>query len=222
MAGRKKKATKRRRGKKTELDESKLKKIIDPRLINAMSHPARVHVLVTLNERVASPTEVADEICVEPNYISYHFEELLKNDFIELVGVEPRRGFEEHFYRAKATFLIDNRECARMPAPLRSAVSTDLFQSILAEVVDALKAGTFDARPDRHLSWIPLLVDEKGWRDLCAILDEAMEKVLVVQAKSAERMAATGEEPISATVAIMDFETPADTAPGGTAPASTA
>lgn len=208
MAGRRKKPTKRKKGKKTELDESKLKKIIDKKLINAMSHPAREHVLATLNERVVSPNEVAKEIGVDVNYISYHFEELEKNGFSELVGVEPRRGFEEHFYRAQATFLIDDRECARLPASMRSAVGADLCQSILDDAIRALKAGTFAARDDVHVSWSPILIDEKGFGDLSAILNEALGKVRAVQIESTKRLAETGEAPIPATVGIVGFQTP--------------
>ena len=39
-----------------------LKKVIDPKLVKALSHPLRADLLSTLSERVASPRELADEI----------------------------------------------------------------------------------------------------------------------------------------------------------------
>src|SRR6266516_3023659 len=171
------KATTKKVGKRTTLDETKLKKIIDERLIFAISHVVRAHVLAVLNEQIASPSEVGKGIGVDVTYISYHFEKLEEIGFIELVRVEPRRGVDEHFYRAKKTFLIDDRECALLPASVKSAMSADLFQSILDDVVRALMAGTFAAGNDPHVSWTTKHVDEKGFSDLDALLVETLQKV---------------------------------------------
>src|ERR1041384_592861 len=97
------KAKLKKMGKRTTIDESKLKRFMDPRLVFALSHTVRAHVLVVLNEEVTSPSAVGREIGVSAAYINYHFEELEREGLIELVRVEPRRGAKEHFYRARKT-----------------------------------------------------------------------------------------------------------------------
>jgi DNA-binding MarR family transcriptional regulator len=187
-----------------------LREILDQRLIDALSHPVRGHALAVLNERVASPVEVAREIGVDVNYVSYHFDQLEKKGMIELVRLEPRRGVREHFYRAKETLLIESHECAQMPPSMKLAVSADLFRSIQDDAIRALQAGTFAARDDVHVTWMPKHVDAKGFSDLNRLLTETLERALAIAAESAERLARTGEEAIPTTVAMLGFETPAD------------
>lgn len=186
-----------------------LKTILDERLVYALSHLVRGHAFSVLNERIASPKEVACEIGVEVSYVSYHFEQLERKGLIELVKTEPKRGAVEHFYRAKASLFFDDREWARLPAWLKESMDADLFQSILDDVIRAFKAGTFN-RDDRHLSWTTFPLDKRGWSDLSAALAGTLERVRAIQAESAERLQRTGEEAMPTTVAIVGFELPPD------------
>jgi predicted ArsR family transcriptional regulator len=190
------------------LAEIPLKRFMDQRLIDAISHPARAHVLATLNERVASPSEVAAEVGLDVKYLNYHFEALEKSGCIELVKVEPKRGARQHFYRATKTIFIDDSESERLPASLRIGMTAGFLQKIVDDANRAVEAGTFDSRTDRHVSWTSLLVDERGWRDLNAALKEALDRVLSVQLESAERLEAGDEEPIPVTVGMASFEMP--------------
>ena len=194
-------------GKRTTIDESKLKRFMDPRLVFALSHAVRAHVLMVLNEEVSSPTAVGKGIGVSAAYINYHFEELEREGLIELVKVEPRRGAKEHFYRAKTTLFFDDREWERLPEAFKSGITGDMLRSIYDEVAEALEAGTFTARDNMHLSWVSMPLDAKGFHDLGMLLLETLEKVKAVKAESAERLAATGEEAIPTTVAMLGFET---------------
>jgi hypothetical protein len=201
-------SARKRKGTRTKLDESKLKKFLDGRLIYAISHVVRAHVLAVLNEKIASPNELANEIGVDVNYISYHFEKLEEIEFIELVRTEPRRGFDEHFYRATETFFLDNGDVEKLPQSLSVGMSTYWLRSIMADAIKALEAGTFDARRNRHVSWSSLLLDEQGWGEANTTLDEALDQILEIQQKSARRMSKSGEQAIPVTVGITGFEMP--------------
>jgi hypothetical protein len=192
------------------LAEMPLKRYMDQRLIDAISHPARAHVLATLNERIASPSEVAEEIGVDVKYLNYHFEELQRNDCIELVRTERCRGATKHYYRAKRTICFSNREWANLPASLRGGFSTYWLQAIARDATKALERGTFDARCERHLSWTPRRVDEQGWRDINAVLDEALDRILAISGESAERLEREGGSGIRISVAMTGFESPLD------------
>ena len=73
----------------------------------------------------------------------------------------------------------------------------------------ALTAGTFDARSDRHVSRVRLVLDEEGWEKLMEIFGETLESVFQVQAESANRLAKDDKaEGISALTTLLAFEMP--------------
>ena len=59
---------------------------LDPRIVRALSHPIRHRVLVALNERVASPKELAAELGEPLGNVSYHTRVLAQLGCIELVA----------------------------------------------------------------------------------------------------------------------------------------
>lgn len=80
--------------------EGRLRQILDLKLIKALAHPMRGHVIAVLGERVVSPNDIAKELGMDVAYVSYHFR-VLRDDYrlIEQVSTSERRGFTEHFYR---------------------------------------------------------------------------------------------------------------------------
>jgi hypothetical protein len=71
-----------------------------------------------------------------------------------------------------------------------------------------LEAGTVDARPERHLSWSFLLLDQEGWEKVMAALDDLFESLREEQAAAEKRAVESGEQRIRATVALAGFESP--------------
>ena len=69
---------------------------IDEELTKALSHPIRVEILEALQGRVASPTELSQDLDESLKVISYHAKTLVQCGCLELVGIEPRRGSLEH------------------------------------------------------------------------------------------------------------------------------
>jgi hypothetical protein len=85
-------------------------------------------------------------------------------------------------------------------------MSASLVQGIIDDVAAAVRAGTFAARDEHHVSWTPVVVDEEGWRDLSETLSDTLERVFTIQAESAERMVESGEKGMSAAVAMIGYE----------------
>src|SRR4051794_37828743 len=79
---------------------------IDPRLIKVFAHPLRVRILAILEQRVASPSEIAGELDASLGVVSYHVRRLEALGLIKLVRTTPRRGAVEHHYRADAKHHI--------------------------------------------------------------------------------------------------------------------
>lgn len=185
---------------------TKTMEIVDQRLVKALAHPLRVQALTILNERVASPNQIAQELGEGLSQVSYHVKVLKDYDCIELVKTEPRRGAVEHFYRATARAFITADDWQRLPASVRPGISATLLQTVMDDAVLALRGGTFDARDDSHLSWTPLIVDEQGWENLAAALSETLDRVFEIQAESAGRLAEAGQKGFAATVTMMGYE----------------
>lgn len=181
---------------------------VDQRLVRAMGHQVRVQALIILNERVASPNEISKELGESVGHVSYHIKVLKECECIELVDTAPRRGAMEHYYRATDRAFLDAKEWAALPDSIRPGLSASGLKTVFNDASSALLAGTFDKRVDRHLSWTPMILDEKGWEELKAGLGGMLERVLEIQGSSAERLAEADAQGIPVTVAMMGFEAP--------------
>jgi DNA-binding transcriptional ArsR family regulator len=190
------------------LHGKQLKQVIDPTLAKAFTHPLRGHVWVTLFERgVVSPTEIADELGLDVSDVSYHFRGLKKRNLIRLVRTVQRRGFDEHFYEPIApAFHFDDADWMKLPAGIRSTFSGEMLRQIIELLTSALEAGAFDAR-DRHLSQSWLIVDEQGWKELMRAVQRALDRVLAIQERCAERRKTSSEPGIPVSVVMASFET---------------
>ena len=82
---------------------------VDQRLVKALAHPLRVEILIILNERMASPNELSKELEEGLSQVSYHVKVLKDFECIEMVKTEPRRGAVEHYYRATAQGIPQDR-----------------------------------------------------------------------------------------------------------------
>jgi DNA-binding transcriptional ArsR family regulator len=179
---------------------------IDQRLVKALTHELRVEILGILNERIASPKELSDELGEGLSQVSYHVKVLRDYECIELVKTEPRRGAIEHFYRATSRAFLTDRAWYRLPDSIRPGLSADLMELIVSDAGTSLKAGVLDARKDRHMSRTPVIVDEAGWEDLMKTLDEARKRVEQIQGESSSRLRKSDEDGLTASVALLGFE----------------
>ena len=84
-----------------------------------------------------------------------------------------------------------------------------LFRSALADfttrAVEALDAGTTESREGSGVTWLPLNVDEQGWKELRGVLGKVEKGFRAVADKSAERMDSP-RDGIPVIVAVAAFE----------------
>lgn len=180
--------------------------LVDPRLAKALSHPMRGRILSILNERVASPNEIAEMIDERLPNVSYHVRALQSLGCIELVSTAQRRGAIEHYYRALVRPLFSDRDWKRLPPSARQAISDVGLQMIWADTSEAMTTGTFEKRSDRHLSRTPLSLDEEGWREVNALLGELQAHAERIGAKSAKRLSKSSDDEIPTRLVLMHFE----------------
>jgi DNA-binding transcriptional ArsR family regulator len=178
----------------------------DSTLLKALSHPVRARALTVLNQRIASPSELASEQDEPVGYVAYHVRVLHELGMIELVKTRQVRGATEHFYRSTAKPYLDDDFWGRLSLDSRTGISLASIGSLNSAVRESLEAGTFDSRTDRHLSNVSLDLDDEGWREANALLNTCLEGLMRIGAESEAR---EGESTIRATFGLMGFESPA-------------
>ena len=182
--------------------------LVEPRIAKALSHPMRARILVILNDRVASPNEIAETIDERLPNVSYHVRALVELGCIELVDTAQRRGAIEHYYRAIIRPFFSDRDWKRIPRSARLAISDTALELVWEDVWDAVKAGTFDGRTDRYLTHIPMVLDEQGWAEMTAVLAKASAEAEKVASRSAERLTRSRDDGVPTRVVLMQFESP--------------
>jgi hypothetical protein len=190
------------------LPKTKKHEGVEQLVAKAFAHPLRVQILIILNERVASPNLLSQELDRSLNLVAYHVRVLEKYDCIELVDTKQRRGATEHFYRATRRQFLSDSEWARMPESLRPGLSGAMLKAVFDDVDEAVSGGTFDADADRHLSRTPMVVDHQGWEEVAGLLGETLDRVFSIQAKASERLAESGQEGMLSKVEILHFRSP--------------
>ena len=181
---------------------------IEQVVAKAFAHPLRVQILTILNEKVASPNMLAQQLDQSLNLVAYHVRVLEKYDCIELVDTKQRRGATEHFYRATRRQFLTDSEWSRLPDSLRPGLSGAMLKSAFDDIEDALDKGTLDELEDRHLSRTPMVVDKKGWKDTVDLLSGTLDRLIEIQAEASDRLASEGEESMLAKVVMLHFKSP--------------
>jgi DNA-binding transcriptional ArsR family regulator len=184
---------------------------IDQRIMKALSHPLRVRMLTLLNQKVSSPSELAEELDEPLGNVSYHMRFLADLNMVKLVRTEPRRGAVEHYYEALEPPLISDDDWAQLPVALRRSLSDSTLSQIARDLKGAAKEGGFD-RKNIHVSRVALTLDEEGWDELSQLLSDVMDRARRLQEQSNKRAKRAEGTPIPTALVLMQFE-------GGTASA---
>jgi DNA-binding transcriptional ArsR family regulator len=165
-----------------------------------------MRMLSLLNQGVASPSQLAEEVGESLSLVSYHIRILRELGCIELARTRPVRGAVEHFYRPLTRAALDTEAWATLPAGTRASLSSSVIEEIGKLFSAAFEAGTFDSRADRHLSFLELELDEQAWEALAEKLDELLGYATDLQAESMARTA-DGDRMLTALV-LAHFERP--------------
>jgi DNA-binding transcriptional ArsR family regulator len=165
----------------------------DQRVIKALSHPLRFHILEVLNQRVASPSEIAEELNEPLGNVAYHTKILLENEAIEQVRTAPVRGALEHFYRALIRPWFEDDMAAHLPVSVRRALFGEIIEYIWGDVVAASEEGGFDD-PKTNITRNHLDLDEEAYEELVDLLNSVVDRALELHAEAAPRLAALAPE----------------------------
>src|SRR3954468_8222548 len=192
----------------------------DPRLVKALAHPLRVQILSTLEDRIASPSDLAAELDAPLGNVSYHVRTLADLGLVKLVKRRTRRGAVEHYYQARGRAQVSNRAWAQVPGVVkRSMVAAALEQAVDAAGA-AAAAGGFD-HDESNLSRQTVTLDPEGFGEVSQAIARLHEEVAGIHERSAGRLEKAGEDaPVQAGLVTMLFEAAPAGAEAGEAAAS--
>lgn len=180
--------------------------ITDPAVAKALAHPLRTRILAALENRTASPTDLASELDAPLGVVSYHVRRLHALRFLKLVKRVPRRGAVEHYYTTVAGPRITDDAWLSTPTIVKQATISAALAELGSQASSALTAGGFD-RADCHLTRTPVTVDAQGWAEISSELSSLLNRIQEIETESQKRLLASdhGDEQ-RATVGLMLFE----------------
>jgi DNA-binding transcriptional ArsR family regulator len=169
------------------------RKLENPAVVQALAHPLRARILSVLEEREASPKELAEHLNSPLPNIAYHIQVLRKLKVIRLVKKTPRRGAVEHHYIADHAVHIDDEAWSQTPGLIKEQMIAGLLEEIGEHATEAAGISGFDDE-DAHISHSRLVLDRQAWSALSAKLAELLDWGYELQKESAVRLKRSNHE----------------------------
>jgi DNA-binding transcriptional ArsR family regulator len=190
----------------TRKPASERKRPADEAVAYAVGNGTRIDALAILAEGKQSPSQIAEILGVDTQLVNNHIRELFACGCIESAGTTTVRNATQRFYRALATPHVSDEAYRAMPVEARREVISVLIQAIVAETLASFRAGKMEADDDVALMWDCVTLDEEGRRELSAETQAHFDRILAIQAESANRLAESDEGGITTFVALTAFE----------------
>jgi DNA-binding transcriptional ArsR family regulator len=176
--------------------------IDDSRYVKAMSHPLRVRILALLDERTASPVELAGWLDATLGTVAYHVRTLERMGLIELVRETRVRGAVEHHYRSTERPRVSDEAWGAAPPIAKQAAVASSLQTIGAYARAASAAGGFD-HANSHLTRTSLHLDARGWSELSRACMRLLAQADRIEDAARERIQRNPETGETAEVALV-------------------
>ena len=162
-----------------------------------------------LDERVASPRQLADELEAPVQNVSYHVRELAKLGLIKLVRTTQRRDAIEHHYTAVARPHFSDEAWRELPPIVRDRMTAAGLSEMFKQVNQAAARDGF-AADDVHLSRTRLVLDDRGRQALAKELKATTARVDRIHQRARTRLAHGRDPEQSMTLIMLRFDDVAD------------
>ncbi len=173
----------------------------------ALGHPLRVRILAACSEGEVSVEQFAKRHKISRRTGNNHFRALKRAGLLNRREVQIR-GVRLHLYSAAQEPIISDSEFAEMNEQERKEFSKSVVRDFMARCWAALEAGTLDSRDDSHLTWLPLTLDEQGWKEAVDLLNQVFAALYEIRVESRIRLRESGEDPIPTIFGLAGFEVP--------------
>jgi len=164
-------------------------------------------LLEALNDEPATPETLATKVGVGAEVVVEHLRQLELSGLVEIVAKRKVRDSLEPVYSSETNW-IEDPDWAGMSQAERRTISRHIVRVVIGELNQAVEDDTFDARVDRHLSRLPVILDEQGWAEMMKVHLDAFQASLEVRDRSRERLEGSGEEGVRGRSVQVFFEVP--------------
>jgi DNA-binding transcriptional ArsR family regulator len=178
--------------------------IEDPRYVKALSHPLRVRILSMLEERDASPVQLAEHLDATLGTVAYHVRTLERLGLIEMVATHQRRGATEHVYAAREHPRFSDSAWASTNPMAKHVMIASALSQVGEFATQSAARGGFD-HPEASLTRSTLHLDAQGFSELSEAARRWQEEVSKLEAAATKRLSKSGEEPMDAGLVTMVF-----------------
>jgi hypothetical protein len=137
--------------------------------------------------------------------VRYRFDRLKDLAWIAVVDQVKKRAAYENIYRATRPAIITNGPWTDVPDALRKTETWKTFVHFSELVKEAIVAGTFDIRDDRHLSWSIVNLDREGWQKVVGGMEE-LAAFIHEEEERAKKRIAEGAKPLTMVVGLTAVE----------------
>lgn len=185
--------------------------IDDPRLVKVLAHPVRLGVMRILEQRSATPKEMAQDLGIPLENLSYHVRTLRDFGFIKLERRRMVRGAVEHRYGLVGRPQITAKAWEQLPASVREALDAATLGQIWEIVARAASQGKL-SRPESHVSREFMRLDERGFGEASQVITDAVEQLGRIEEQAAERLRSHDVDEVPTVLIAMLFDAP-DPAP---------
>jgi hypothetical protein len=181
---------------------------VNTQLVRALVNPTRIRILDAIAEGACSPSGLAQRLGERVSVVGYHITVLRSTGCIQQVDAEQSGPAAERSYR-----LAPDATPTRQIAPGRLMRSrfghppAAVVRSIVERGMPNPGTDIFGHGKDQ-LSCASIVVDAQGWQEISATIARAVNRISSLHEKSTQRLSDSGEEGISATIAVASFESP--------------
>jgi DNA-binding transcriptional ArsR family regulator len=179
--------------------------IDDPRLVKALAHPIRMKILNILDERTATPKELAEALRLPLENVSYHVRTLKDFGFIELERTRQVRGAVEHHYKLAARPRVGSKLWAEVPRVVQEALTDATLNVVVETIGQAAAEGKLDA-DDAVVARHSVVLDDEARREAYRVIADAAARIEELSEEAQKR--ANGGEERRVSAAFFLFETP--------------
>jgi DNA-binding transcriptional ArsR family regulator len=183
---------------------AKIVDIDDPRLVKALAHPIRMKILTILEDRTATPKELAEMLGLPLENVSYHVRTLKDFGFIKLEKTRQVRGAVEHHYKLAGRPRIGAKLWAETPRILQEAFSDAQLSVIVEQLAQAAMQGGFDVA-EAHAVNHSLVLDAEALDAASKLLSETYDQL---EQMSQAAQGRANDDARRVTLTALLFETP--------------
>jgi len=167
---------------------SAAKKTPAERAAKALGHRIRVEALIILIEKVASPSQIAEELGHSLQNVIYHMKVLRENEAVELVERrEARGGVPENFYRAAKRPELTHEEWLQLSEAHKQELALISVRNLFAESLSSVEHGSMVTDEEMYWWWKAALFDAQGREEVRKEQDAHVARLLAIEARSNAR-----------------------------------